>query len=1040
MDSIFSSYLGGFCGFSRSFNRSVLAHDHRLHQDYRKALNNGSLPCNRLRIITIGDKGVGKSSTLHYLQGDVCDPQAAPQATEGIEITICETSDRDPTWKLCDEGVCTSADDPGLNAAWCVCKRIDSLGGTLHKDYPTTVDSKLLSFQSKIKRKETKNCTSPCLTHEKVFKAILQLSLCMVYQIKLSAPAVLLFILSPFINDGYGVVCWLSVFASVPVFKGDFNSSYRFITSVGLQIIAIDVAVTAKENVSLVVDSAQVVTPCWWWDVLAFVCLAPGLCVLSLLFGLLCGTGCRSGLAIAFCLTTHQSVVHKHTKAAVAIGIGNLIGLLMLRGGLNINPSQKNIRMYSLILFTLLTFMCLFIQPHQLFTYYVSDVIIGMFMGIGNVHGVLKGRKIVAKRKLKLPYHVKKTFGFAVGITLGHLLGWRLVIINGDVLSIVGSVLAALGFLFYDFLVAKKVWHLENNQGIPISTIRHFLMDSANKDNPVTIKLHFWDNAGDSVYQTMQQFFRPAEAVYLLVFSLKTAMENEDWQLDRLRQWLFTLKAHSKNPTTLIFIVGTHRDSVTKEFVDSFSTRVDGQLYNDFCGILAINGDKGPVYIVENSKPMDEHGMILRQAILNTAKTTPLMNELFPIRYLSILNKIKELQSDEWIMTTSDLLDEIAEDGMTLTDLQKVLAGLNRTGDVIYREDDEILKEYVVINPQNLLDVLKTVVCIPPKASRNLIEADDWSVLENEGVASLRLIKSVVGSDSLLHCVIRLMKAYDLVIPVPYSGIETDYSQQASDGDFLSTRGESTTTPELSDYFIVPSYLPEFNGDNEDFWEPSQQDEEYVFDFGYVSADSIFHRLLAKCWCDRDTGEVVYNTRGRFRYQQANFYTMRLQKMSLSQNTIQVTILHDRHNCCSLKILRYIRQHLEEIRKMDFPKLPYTCGPVCRVCSKEDRLRVLKVCGDDKEFPTANMQYETFMDLGKYHKVHLTPQLRVNCGRRCSSPELSPSLSTSRTSGDVPPLNPSISVGETANRVTVITAGDNAKFDIHGITHQDGKP
>ena len=82
------------------------------------------------------------------------------------------------------------------------------------------------------------------------------------------------------------------------------------------------------------------------------------------------------------------------------------------------------------------------------------------------------------------------------------------------------------------------------------------------------------------------------------------------------------------------------------------------------------------------------------------------------------------------------------------------------------------------------------------------------------------------------------------------------------------------------------------------------------------------------------------------------------------------------------KILRYIRQHLEEIRKMDFPKLPYTCGPVCRVCSKEDRLRVLKVCGDDKQFPTANMQYETFMDLGKYHKVHLTPQVWTNLENR----------------------------------------------------------
>ena len=63
---------------------------------------------------------------------------------------------------------------------------------------------------------------------------------------------------------------------------------------------------------------------------------------------------------------------------------------------------------------------------------------------------------------------------------------------------------------------------------------------------------------------------------------------------------------------------------------------------------------------------------------------------------------------------------------------------------------------------------------------------------------------------------------------------------------------------------------------------------------------------------------------------------------------------------------------------MDYPKLPYTCGPVCRSCSTDDYQRVLKVCGDDKKFPTAHMSYETFMDKGKYHKVFLTPQVSYN--------------------------------------------------------------
>ncbi|XP_022109448.1 uncharacterized protein LOC110989393 [Acanthaster planci] len=132
MDVNFSTYLSGFNGFGGSFNLQVLANDIGLHQEYRKALRSGSLPCNRLRILTIGDKGVGKSSTLKYLCGEVCDPNAELQATEGTDITIGETCEQEPNWKHCNTGVCKSADDPGLCAAWCVCKGIDIMGGVLN--------------------------------------------------------------------------------------------------------------------------------------------------------------------------------------------------------------------------------------------------------------------------------------------------------------------------------------------------------------------------------------------------------------------------------------------------------------------------------------------------------------------------------------------------------------------------------------------------------------------------------------------------------------------------------------------------------------------------------------------------------------------------------------------------------------------------------------------------------------------------------------------------------------------------------------------
>ena len=639
---------------------------------------------------------------------------------------------------------------------------------------------------------------------------------------------------------------------------------------VGLHILTIDVFINGKEYLSIGSEIPAEESTCEMVVVLS--CLAVIMFSLSIVFGILCGTGCRSGVAIAFCLMTHQSVVQMHIKSVIAVCIGNIIGLLVLRDGFS--RTRNILKTYCLIsVLPLVTFLVL-TQYLPFIGYHVYDVLIGVFMGIGYPYSILKAREIGAAWKFMHPYYVKKSFGFIVAVIIGKLIGWRLVIFskNSKFISVVCSVFAALGFLFYDFLVAQKIRHLENKQDIPITTFHRFLMDSANKDNPITIKLHFWDNAGDSVYQTIQQFFRPAEAVYLLVFNLNDARENGDWQLQRLRQWLFTVKGHSKNPNTIVFIVGTHRDSVTEAFIDSFAAQIEDQLYKEFCSILAINGDKGPLYVVENSRPLDQDGLNLRQSVINIAKTTPLMTELFPIRYLSILNKIKEMQLNgclSWIMTTSDLFHEIVEEGMTIEELHKILAGLHRTGDVIYRDDDKVLKEYVVISPQDLLNVLKAIVRIPPKASRRLTEANDWSSLEKEGVASLNLIKSVIGSEMLLGCVIRLMEAYNLVIPVhsahqffrqvPHDNEVSLQSQPTSDR--RSTIESSVTIPQHPNYFIIPSHLPEFTGDNADFWEPSEEDEEYIFDFGYVAPDSIFHRLLAKCWYDRDVDEQVSNYR-----------------------------------------------------------------------------------------------------------------------------------------------------------------------------------
>ncbi|XP_022107663.1 uncharacterized protein LOC110988464 isoform X2 [Acanthaster planci] len=615
--------------------------------------------------------------------------------------------------------------------------------------------------------------------------------------------------------------------------------------------------------------------------------------------------------------------------------------------------------------------------------------------------------------------------------------------------SVFLSLVAASGFLIYDLRTAQEILRLEKD-AIPITTFRKFLMASATGDNPVSLKLHLWDNGGDSVYQSMQQFFRPTEAVYLLVFSLEDARQDEEKQLQRLRQWLFTIKAQSKriqdsqeneesDPNTLIFVVGTHRDSVSKDFLSHFAGKIDEALYKDFCCILAINGDKGPLYVVENSKVMDQDGIHLRSSVIRLAKKTSYMKELFPIRHLRILNKVRDRQSRgllPWIMKISDLLQDIAEENMSVAELQQVLVSLHRTGDVIYRYDDQVLNRYVVVSPGVLMDVLQAIVSIPQRESRKRSQARDWLDLETKGIVSQNLIQTIVGPDDTLLPCLRLMEAYNLLIPV-YSSALMSCPQTPSLQEQDTDPSLSLASGQLPNYCILPSHLPDFTGEEADFWVPAEDDEVYIFDFKHVSPKPIFHRLLAKLWCERDIQdskhESVFKTRGRFRLKGTNLYVVRLQQITCSQNTIEVTIHHNiSNNRCNLQVLQYLRGLLEEIRCMDFPELPYTCGPICDTCSSDGLLKILKICGHDEAFPIANMQCKAFMQEGRYHEVHLTPQLKVTCGKRRTSSCVSSDSACSLTprDGRSSSFINELVVGENSDRMTVIGEVHNSTFNM----------
>ncbi|XP_072020624.1 probable serine/threonine-protein kinase roco6 [Amphiura filiformis] len=447
----------------------------------------------------------------------------------------------------------------------------------------------------------------------------------------------------------------------------------------------------------------------------------------------------------------------------------------------------------------------------------------------------------------------KKAIGFITAVTLGHLIGLE---INNNI----GwqQVICIASFMLRDMHTCYQVQKAEKD-GIPIHIFRDQLMTSSRGQDATIMKLIVWDFAGDSVYQAMQHFFLPERAIYMLVFSLEAAWENPMQQIEKLKQWLYTIKAHAEIHDALVFIVGTHLDSVRNHvgFLTDMAEEIRKSLYNDFCGVLAINAKhESPLFVVENSRPIDEDGLLLRETIKRKAKERPFLKQEQPVWYLRLLDMIRQWKSgieNPWFMKRDFLVEEANRNGFGEEEVERFLRFCHTSGEFIYRNDDDVMKNYVILDPQHLLDIMKDLLKFPSLSDRLLENAENWQALQTNGVASVDLITEIVGDDrELVNTVTRFLEAYNMLLPI-----------QPGNGNSFT-------------HCIVPSHLPEEPVPYRD-WDSADDDEEYFFDFGYVPSEVIFHRLIARCWYhnleEARTNGRLYHQRGIFCFKEDSIFS-----------------------------------------------------------------------------------------------------------------------------------------------------------------------
>ncbi|XP_072042120.1 uncharacterized protein [Amphiura filiformis] len=517
----------------------------------------------------------------------------------------------------------------------------------------------------------------------------------------------------------------------------------------------------------------------------------------------------------------------------------------------------------------------------------------------------------------------------------------------------------------------------------------------------------------------MQHFFLPKRAVFILVFNLEQALEDLNLQVEKLKQWLYTVKAHSTVFDAIVFIVGTHLDSVKDHegFLDRVTTCFRDSLYNEFCGILAINPKyEVPLFPVENSRPIDVDGVLLRQTIKREAKERPCLKQKQPVWYLRLLEIItnwKNRQMEAWYIKKDELVIEAAKSDFTDEDVDNFLRFCHMSGELIYRYDDVVMKDYIILDPQYLLDIMTDLLKFPPLSERTRVGAEKWQTLVTDGVASVELLTEIIdNTDEMVTVVTRFLEAYNMLLPI----------RPANESHFSSC--------------IVPSHLPDKNPD--ECWDGAPDDEVFFFDFGYVPSDVIFHRLLARCWYhhpDEALRNKLYRRCGTFRFKDIPvFFMLRLLTNTRDQQLIKLVVQSsdEKRFRCVTQVLQWVIAELQDIRAKDFPNLPFNVGPACTICSDaHGKVKVLKLCSDEEDFPTANSPVIKFLEDGRYHEVRLVPRVNVLCGSKNRRTSL-----TSSTESSVPPVSSTrnrpgtVQVHEGSRDVSIIQAGDNATINV----------
>ncbi|KAK3588518.1 hypothetical protein CHS0354_022993 [Potamilus streckersoni] len=369
--------------------------------------------------------------------------------------------------------------------------------------------------------------------------------------------------------------------------------------------------------------------------------------------------------------------------------------------------------------------------------------------------------------------------------------------------------------------------------------------------------LAMWDFAGQYVFYTTHQTFLTCRAIYLLVIDLSQQIteliKDDECFLDTegvkqykvrdlIEIWMNSIHSCAPSPKSgipFVIVVGTHVDKIPKKnrqrVINEYFKKLRYVL-KDRPTIVHLMDD-----IAVDNTFHDPNLEELKKRIFELAKQQPHWGEEKPAKWLPLEQAIMTLKASGVKVAPLSLVEEINRSGSVSiedrAELDLFLRFQHEMGTILYFSIDG-LKEKIILDPQWMIDALKSLITAEIFVKKNPAITSKWYEFKEKGKLTHELLDAIWSKeespefhDNKDH-IIHLMEELNIIARPRL------YSQDGKD-------------VKVEDYFLAPCMLRQKTPKHVIAPEPHPEMESSsvlccVF-MGKFLPSPIFHRLLAAC-------------------------------------------------------------------------------------------------------------------------------------------------------------------------------------------------